>query len=145
VVGFHGVYAVEGVNLDTSFLIELLRKEQRAFDKGATLAEDGIPQRVPSPVLYELEYGVEMYGDEDEKRAIANLNRLYPIVRVNEGIARKAARLIAAADRAEGGPGETGIDDIDPMIAAIAASVDEPVLTDNVTDFEQLGVTVETW
>jgi predicted nucleic acid-binding protein len=131
--------------LDTSFLIELLRKEQDAFEKGATLAENGIPQRVPSPVLYELQYGVEMYGDEDEKRAIANLNRLYPIVRVNEGIAGKAAQLIAAADQAAGGPGETGIDDIDPIVAAVAASVDEPVLTDNVEDFERLGVAVETW
>jgi predicted nucleic acid-binding protein len=96
-------------------------------------------------VLYELQYGVEMYGDEDEKRAIANLNRLYQVVSVNEGIARTAARLVAAADREAGGPGETGIDDIDPLVAAIATSVDEPVLTDNVADFERLGVAVETW
>ena len=131
--------------LDTSFLIELLREEQDAFEKGTRLAENGHPQRVPSPVLYELQYGVELYGDEDEKRAIANLNRLYPIVRVNEGIARKAAQLVAAADREAGGPGETGIDDIDPMVAAIAASVEESVLTDNIEDFERLGVSVETW
>lgn len=131
--------------LDTSFLIELLRKDQRAFQKGAELAENGIPQRVPSPVLYELEYGAEMFGDEDEKRAIGNLNRLYPIVRLNEEIARTAARLIATADRTAGGAGETGIDDVDPMVAAIADTVDEPVLTTNVDDFETLGVDVETW
>jgi predicted nucleic acid-binding protein len=31
------------------------------------------------------------------------------------------------------------------MVAAIAASVEEPVLTDNIEDFERLGVSVETW
>lgn len=36
--------------LDTAFLIELLRKDQDAFEKGVELAEEGIP----SPVLYEL-------------------------------------------------------------------------------------------
>lgn len=131
--------------LDTTFLIELLRNEQSAFEKGTELAENGIPQRVPTPVLYELQYGAEMYGDEDEKRAIENLNRLYPIVRLNEQIARNAAHLIAIADQNAGGPGETGIDDIDPMVAAIADSVDEPVLTANEADFERLGVETESW
>jgi predicted nucleic acid-binding protein len=145
VAGFLRVHTEEEVNLDTAFLIELLRKEQTAFQKGAELAENGTPQRVPSPVLYELQYRVEMYGDEDEKRAIGNLNRLYPIVRLNEQIARKAARLIADADQAAGGAGETGIDDVDPMVAAVADIVGEPVLTANVDDFETLGVPVETW
>lgn len=131
--------------LDTAFLIDLLRREQAAFDKGVELAEDGIAQRVPVPVLYELEYGAQLHGTEDEKRAIGNLNRLYPIVRVNEEIARTAARLIAAADRDAGGAGQTGIDDIDPLVVAIAETVGEPVLTANVADFETLGVDVETW
>jgi hypothetical protein len=131
--------------LDSSFLIELLRAERAAFDRGAELSENGVPQRVPSPVLYELQYGVEMSGAEDEKRTIDNLNRLYPVVRVNEQIARRAAQLVATADRAAGGPGETGIDDVDPMVAAVADTVDEPVLTADVDDFETLGVEVETW
>ena len=52
---------------------------------------------------------------------------------------------MAAADEAAGGPGQSGIDDIDPMVAAVADAVDEPVLTENVEDFERLGVAVETW
>jgi predicted nucleic acid-binding protein len=131
--------------LDTAFLIELLRKERRAFEKGVELAENKIPQRVPSPVLYELQYGAELYGDESEKRAIGNLNRLYPIVDLNEQFARKAARLIAEADQDAGGAGETGVDDVDPMVAAVADIVDEPVLTSNIDDFETLGVQTETW
>ncbi|MFB6151756.1 MAG: PIN domain-containing protein [Haloarculaceae archaeon] len=131
--------------LDTAFLIELLREERAAFDKGAELSERGVPQRIPSPVLYELQYGVEMFGDDDERRVIGNLNRLYPVVRVNEQVARRAAELVATADRTAGGPGETGIDDVDPLVAAVADTVDEPVLTTNVDDFETLGVPVETW
>lgn len=131
--------------LDTAFVIELLREDEDAFDKGAALSENGIPQRIPTPVLYELQYGVEMFGDDDEKRMIENLNRLYPVVRVNEGIARRAGQLVAKADEAAGGPGETGIDDVDPMVAAVAETVNEPVLTTNVEDFETLGVQVETW
>lgn len=34
---------------------------------------------------------------------------------------------------------------MDSMIAAVADVYDEPVLTDNVSDFERLGVAVETY
>lgn len=131
--------------LDTAFIIELLRGNQAAFEKGAELSSNGIPQRIPSPVLYELQYGVEMEGDSDEQRAIQNLPRLYPIVRLNTELAREAAKLIASADRKAGGVDKAGIDDIDPMIAAIADTVDEPVLTRNLDDFKQLGVAVESF
>lgn len=50
------------MTLDTAFLIELLRKDPDAFAKGVELAEQGIPQRVPTPVLFELTYGAEMEG-----------------------------------------------------------------------------------
>lgn len=86
-----------------------------------------------------------MRGNADERRAVGNLSRLYPIVRLNEQIARNAARLIAAADKAEGGADQSGIDDIDPTVAAVADSVGEPVLTQNVGDFEKLDVEVKTW
>lgn len=131
--------------LDTAFLIELLREDRAAFEKGAELAANGIPQRIPSPVLYELQYGVEMEGDADEQRAIRNLSQLYPIIRLNEELARDAAKLVAAADRAAGGVDQAGIDDVDPMVAAVADAVDEPVLTRNLDDFEQLGVAVESF
>lgn len=132
------------MTLDTAFLIELLRKDPDAFAKGVELAEQGIPQRVPTPVLFELTYGAEMEGSADEQRAVGNLPRLSPVVRLNEELAFAGAELVAAADSAAGGSGQSGIDDIDPMVAAMADAVDEPVLTDNVDDFEQLGVEVET-
>jgi predicted nucleic acid-binding protein len=129
--------------LDTAFLIELLRENQAAFEKGTTLADNGIPQRVPTPVLYELQYGVEMEGNAAEQRAVSNLSQLYPIVALDEHLCRRASELVAAADTAAGGVDQSGIDDIDPMIAAVADTVDEPVLTRNTDDFEQLGVDVE--
>lgn len=61
----------------------------------------------------------------------------------DETIAHRAGQLLARADQAAGG--ESGIDTVDPMIAAIADIYDEPVLTDNVEDFEALGVDVETY
>jgi predicted nucleic acid-binding protein len=131
--------------LDTAFLIGLLREKRDAFSKGVELAEQGIPQRIPAPVLFELNYGAEMYGSADEQRAIANLPRLYPVVRLSRELAFEAAELVAAADQEAGGEGQAGIDSIDPMVAAAANAVDEPVLTRNVEDFEALGVEVETF
>lgn len=131
--------------LDSAFLIDLLREDAAAFERGVELAEQSIPQRIPTPVLYELRYGAEMAGDLDEQRAVGNLSRLYPVVRLNESLALEAAKLVAEADKRAGGAGLSGIDDIDPLVAAVADSVDEPVLTDNVDDFERLGVDVETW
>jgi predicted nucleic acid-binding protein len=90
----------------------------------------------------ELSYGVA-FGDEEEARAVRNAVRMYPVVQQTEAIARRAGQLLAEADAAAGG--ESGIDKVDPMIAAVADHYDEPVLTTNVGDFEALGVTVESY
>jgi len=130
------------VILDTSFLIDLFDGQQGAFEKGTNLSEAGVVQRVPSPVVTELSYGAE-FGDEEERRNVRNALRMYPIVEQNEAIARRAGQLLARADqRADG---DSGIDKVDPMVAAVADSYDEPVLTDNHEDFDALEVTVETY
>jgi predicted nucleic acid-binding protein len=131
--------------LDSSFLIALFHRDDGAFARGAELARESVPQRIPAPVLGELQYGVEFAGSEAERRGVNNLSALYPVVDVDEEIARRAGRLLAAADRAAGGVDQAGIDDVDPVVAAVADVEDEPVLTDNVADFEELGVPVETW
>jgi len=128
--------------LDTTFIISLFKQDADAFAKGNELVDDGTVQRLPAPVLYELEYGAEIGGDDAEKRAIGNLAQLYPIIEIDERLARKAGRLCAAADSAAGGVDQAGIDDIDPLIAAVADDYNEPVLTRNTEDFEQLGVAV---
>jgi len=66
-------------------------------------------------------------------------------VEVDEQLSRDAGRLCAIADKAAGGVDQAGIDDIDPLVAAVADAYNEPVLMQNVKDFEKLGVAVETW
>lgn len=128
--------------LDTSFLIDLFDGRQDAFEKGRELSTGGVVQRVPSPVVMELSYGAEFRGDK-ERRNVQNALQMYPIVEQDETIARRAGQLIAQADQQA--DGESGIDRVDPMIAAVADINDEPVLTANVEHFEMLGVAVETY
>lgn len=66
------------------------------------------------------------------------------MVQPNEELAFDGVELVAAANRAAGGSGQSGIETIDPLVAAVAVAVDEAVRTDTVDDFEQLGVEVET-
>lgn len=128
--------------LDTSFLIDLFDGQQRAFEKGNQLSDAGTVQRVPSPVVMELSYGAA-FGDEDERRAVQNALRMYPIVEQTDRIAQRSGRLLARADIDS--DGKSGIDRVDPMVAAVADRYDEPVLTANIDDFEALGVDVETY
>jgi len=130
------------VILDTSFLIDLFDGHQGAFEKGVELSEGNTVQRVPSPVVMELAYGTE-FGDEEERRSVRSVLRMYPVVEQDETMAHRAGQLLARADQTAGG--ESGIDKVDPMVAAISDIYDEPVLTANVEDFDALGVTVETY
>jgi hypothetical protein len=130
------------VILDTSFLIDLFDGQQDAFEKGLELSEAQTVQRVPTPVVMELSYGSE-FGNEDERRNVRNALRMYPVVEQNETIAHRAGQLLARADQQT--DGESGIDKVDPMVAAVGDVYDEPVLTDNVEDFAALGVEVEAY
>jgi predicted nucleic acid-binding protein len=67
----------------------------------------------------------------------------YPRIDVDEEIARRSGELLAAADDAVGG--SSGVGANDAYIAAVADVFDDTVLTDNVTDFQRLGVSVESY
>jgi predicted nucleic acid-binding protein len=62
---------------------------------------------------------------------------------VDEEIARLAAERLGTADREAGDPMESGIKPNDASIAATARAYSESVVTRNVTDFEQFGMSVE--
>ncbi len=128
--------------LETSYLVDLFDGRQNAFERGLDLVETGAVQRVPSPVIVELSDGVA-FGGEEERRNVQNALRMYPIAHQDERLAQRAGELLARADVASGG--ESGIDEVDPVVAAVAERYDEPVLTANVADFDALGVTVETY
>ena len=128
--------------LDTSFLIDLFDGQQDAFEKGLELSRTRTVQRVPAPVVMELSYGAEFGGDE-ERRNVQNALRMYPGVEQDETIAHRAGQLLARADQQA--DGESGIDKVDPMIAAVSDIYDEPVLTANIEHFARLGVQVESY
>ena len=128
--------------LDTSYLIDLFDGQEAAFDKGLELAGSQTVQRVPSPIVMELSSGAA-FGGDGERRNVRNALRMYPVVEQNETIAHRAGQLLARADQKA--DGESGIDKVDPMVAAVSDVYDEPVLTDNVGDFTALGVDVETY
>jgi len=130
------------VILDTSFLIDLFDGQQDAFEKGLELSETQTVQRVPTPVVMELSYGAE-FGSEEERRNVQNALRMYPVVEQDETIAHRAGQLLARADQKAAG--ESGIDKVDPMVAAVSDVYDEPVLTANIEHFGRLGVQVETY
>jgi len=75
---------------------------------------------------------------------VRNVTKMYPIVELTVYDHRRAGQLHAEADRHSSGD-DAGIDDIDPMVAAVAQRFDEPVLTENVDDFKSLGVTIESF
>ncbi|MEF8820618.1 MAG: PIN domain-containing protein [Haloferacaceae archaeon] len=127
--------------LDSSYIFEL--DSEDAFQRGVELAESGVTQRVPTPVVAEVRYGVESERGSATARAVENRLMGQTVEPVDEAVARKAAELLASADGEWGG--DSGADLVDAMIAGVADTYGEPVLTENVRDFGRLGVAVETW
>ena len=130
--------------LDTNFLVRLYQEEPSAFEKALDLHERNVIPRIPSPVIQELEYGAAFLDVEETRRKVRNVSRMYPQVDLTVFDHKRAGRLHAQADRDASGA-DAGIDSIAPMIAAVAHRYEEPVLTENVADFEALGVSVATW
>jgi len=127
--------------IDSSYLFDLMAGDPAAFSKGAELVDDGEMQWLPTPVVAETYYGVATARSETTEQEVRNRLLGYPRIDVDEEIARKAGMLLAEADDTVGG--EAGVGTNDAYIAAMAAILDDAVLTDNVDDFEALGVAVE--
>lgn len=127
--------------VDSSYIFEL--DAEAAFQKGVALAEDGVALRVPTPVVTEVRYGVESVRGSATAREVENRLMGQTVEPVDEVVARTAASLLATADDEYGG--DSGADFVDAMIAGVAQKYEEPVLTQNVQDFQRLGVSVETW
>lgn len=127
--------------VDSSYLFDLLAGDPDAFAKGADLVEQGELQWLPTPVVAEAYYGVATSRSDTDEQEVRNRLLGYPRIDVDEEIARTAGELLAAADdRADG---DAGVGPNDAYIAAMAAVLDDAVLTDNVDDFEALGVPIE--
>ncbi|AXG09738.1 PIN domain-containing protein [Haloplanus rubicundus] len=128
--------------IDSSYLFDLMAEDPDAFSKGTELAEDGEMQWLPTPVVAEIYYGVFTARSNTSEKAVRNRILGYPRIDVDEEIAWKAGKLLAAADDCGG---NAGVGANGGYIAAMADVLDDAVLTDNVEDFEVLGVPVETY
>lgn len=129
--------------IDSSYLFDLMAEDPDAFSKGTALVEEGEMQWLPTPVIAEAYYGVATARSNTTEQEVRNRLLGYPRIDVDEEIARKAGVLLAAAD--DRGGGNAGVGPIDGYIAAMADILDDAVLTDNVEDFEAMGVPVETY
>jgi hypothetical protein len=129
--------------LDSSYLFHLMSGNHKAFAKGVELAASEETQWLPTPAVSEAYYGVETMRSDTTEAEMRNRLRPYPRIDVSGEIARVAGRLLAQADDRAGG--NSGVDTNDAYIAAMAELLDETVLTRNVADFENLGVSVETY
>lgn len=129
--------------VDSSYLFDLMAEDPDAFEKGAELVERGEMQWLPTPVVAEAYYGVATARSDTSEREIRNRLLGYPRVEVDENVARTAGELLAEADDESGGDAGAGANDA--YIAAMAEALDDAVLTENVDDFEALGVPVESY
>jgi predicted nucleic acid-binding protein len=129
--------------LDSTYVFDLMANDADAFEKGVELVKRGEMQWLPTPVVAEAYYGVATAKSTTTKSDVRNRLLGYPRIDVDEEIARVAGMVLAEADDATGG--ESGAGSTDAYIAAMADVLDEPVLTENVADFETLGVAVETY
>lgn len=127
--------------IDSSYLFDLMAEDPDAFSKGTELVEDGEMQWLPTPVVAETYYGVATARSHTTEQEVRNRLLGYPRVDVDEAIARRAGELLAEADDRPGS--NAGVGANDGYIAAMADVLDDAVLTDDVEDFEALGVTVE--
>nr|WP_282594784.1 PIN domain-containing protein [Halomarina salina] len=121
----------------------MFRGDDGAFRVGVDLRERNVVQRVPAPVVAELSYGVAIEGTDEERRRFENAMAMYPVTAQTRELARDAGELLARADRDAGG--ESGVGMVDAMVAAVGDAVGEPILTDNIRDFERLGVETESY
>ena len=129
--------------LDSTYVFDLMSSNSDAFEKGVEAVERGELQWLPVPVLAETFYGVATRRSDTTEKKVRNRLGNYPRIDVNEEIARTAGRLYAKADDRAGG--DSGVDVNDTYVAATADLLNDTVLTRNVTDFEKLGVEVETY
>ena len=95
------------------------------------------------PVVAEASYGAAAARSDETRTQVRNALLPYPKVEIDDKTARRAGELLAAAD--DNHEGQSGVGWHDANIAAVADRLDDRVLTDNVEDFERLGVEVETY
>lgn len=122
------------VVLDTNFLIDIDNNRPEAIEKAREIERAGKPRRVPRIVISELWIAVGKGTEAEHNRE--KFERLLdglPQVDLTASIAKRAGEIegqIQSFDQ-----NSVGIGLADAVIAATALEFDEPVVTDDETDF----------
>lgn len=127
---------------DTSFIIDLMDKDEGALQKMQLLTSKCEPLILTTITIFELFSGITQSKKPiDEKRKVLEVTTNQIILPFDTASAEKAGEidgsLIAAGKM---------MDEADSMIAGIALLNGETVLTRNVKDFERIsGLKIETY
>lgn len=130
--------------VDTSLLIALDQNDSNAIETVQRLEADGIPLRIPTAVIVELYVSVGLGTDPNANAAaLEALVANYPVVPLDENIARKAG-MILGVHRASDSKPQLGA--FDAIVAATGLVNAEPILTNDTDDFGSVdGLVVESW
>ncbi|MDO8660491.1 MAG: PIN domain-containing protein [Candidatus Woesearchaeota archaeon] len=128
--------------IDTSFIIDLMRGNLPAKTKLVLLESLSTPLIIPTPTIFELCAGAEQSSDPSKE-----------LIKINSVLAGQTICVLDLESAQLGGKihgllkrkGQS-IDLGDSLIAGIALTHHEPVLTRNVKDFSRVpGLRVETY
>ncbi len=128
--------------LDTSFVIDLMNKEEGAIKKLDELTRRGETQLITCVSVFELFTGVKMSERiEEERDKVIGALEGQLIIGLDKAAAEKGGEINGEL-KSEGG----GINSLDCMIAGIALVKGERVLTRNIKDFGKISrLRVETY
>ncbi|WP_311172561.1 PIN domain-containing protein [Halobellus ordinarius] len=132
------------VVLDTNFLIDLDSNRPAAIEKAREIERAGRPRRVPRIVITELWIAVGKGTETEQNRQkFEQLLAGLPQVDLTAPIAKRAGEIEGQTQLSDGNG--VGVGMADAIIAATAIELDEPVVTDDSTDFvtrmqEEAGV-----
>ena len=117
---------------DTSFIIDLLRKDEKAVEKAEELEKNNKAYSLGSPTVYQLWVGIAR-SNSDQKEEILDIISSQIIYGLDQKSSLEAGkiqkRLIENGER---------IGHIDALIAGIAKKNTGTILTDNTEEFNRV-------
>ncbi len=130
------------VCLDTDFIVALLRKDERAIERLRSLTQKGETLTITPITACELFKGA--YSAGDARREVQKIKDLLEYLTLLEFSVASCERFgkIYAALKNQGFP----IGDLDTIIASLAMTHNQSLLTNNVKHFERIsGLILESW
>jgi predicted nucleic acid-binding protein len=109
---------------DTSFIIDLLRRDPGALARYEEYEHEGIALQTTAITALELYKGATIAGTESNRLKVAAILELFTVLPVDETIYEAFGRVSAALARSG-----NAIGDFDEVIATIALSYDGEIIT----------------